>query len=44
MIRIRRERREIGGSGPKKGMSVARLVLLLMLVIFLIWWMNQVGG
>lgn len=44
LIRIRRERRELGGSGPKKPLSIGRLLLLLIGVGILIWWMGTFGG
>lgn len=44
LIRARRERREMSGSGPKKPQPIGRLLLLLVLVGFLIWWMTNLGG
>jgi hypothetical protein len=42
LIRARRERRELGGSGPKRPLPLGRLLLLLLLVLGLIWWLDRI--
>jgi hypothetical protein len=44
LIRIRRERREMAGSGARKPLPISRLLLLLLVVAGLIWWMTQLAG
>ena len=44
LIRARRERRDLGGSGAKKPLGPGRLLFLLLLVLVLIWWMSTLGG
>jgi len=44
LIRVRRERRELSGSGPKKPLAPAKLLVLLALVLFIIWWMDRFAG
>jgi hypothetical protein len=44
LIRVRRERRELSGSGLKKPPTAAKLLILLVLVAVAIWWMEQLGG
>jgi hypothetical protein len=44
LIRARRDRREMSGSGAKKPLPAITLLLLLLLVIGLIWWMGRLAG
>lgn len=44
LIRTRRERRELSGSGPKKPPPLVRLLLLLAFVAALIVWMDRLAG
>lgn len=44
LIRVRRDRKEMSGGGPKRPFSLSRLLFLLALVAGLIWWLGRLAG